>query len=236
MLDIQSLHKHFDGVHALNDVSLALGDGIVLGLVGDNGAGKSTLMKCVSGMLCPDGGRICFNGADITGSGPAGARAAGIEMIYQDLALCRKQDVVTNVFLGREHTKGVFLDRKTMRGESNATFSELGINIPLNMLVGNLSGGQQQSIAIVRAMLSKPKLLIMDEPTASLAVKESQRVLHHITKVKERGVSVVMISHNLADVLKVANRIVVMRHGAVKYDLAAEQTNIRDLTEKIVGG
>lgn len=235
MLDISSLHKHFAGVYALQDVSLSIKDGTVVALVGDNGAGKSTLAKCVSGVIVPDSGRVIFNGAEISGVGPAKARAAGIEMIYQDLSLCRKQDVVTNVFLGQEQTRGLFTKRKAMLSACNETFSELGIDIAPNSIVGSLSGGQQQSIAIARAMLAGPKLLIMDEPTAALAVKESQRVLEHIARVKACGVSVLIISHNLSDVLRASDRIIVMRQGAIKHDLAAEQTDVKDLTEKILG-
>lgn len=234
MLEICNIYKRFDGVHALENVSLTVNEGAVVGLVGDNGAGKSTLMKCVSRVLNTDSGKIFFNHTDITEAGPAQARAAGIEMIYQDLALCRKQDVVTNVFLGRERGK-IILDRKIMRDICQALFSELGIDISCDTIVGNLSGGQQQSIAIARAMLSKPKLLIMDEPTAALAARESHRVLDHIVRAREQGTCVIVISHNLPAVLQVASRIVVMKHGAVKFDLATEKTNIRDLTEKIVG-
>jgi ABC-type sugar transport system ATPase subunit len=236
MLKIKSVHKYFRGIHALKDVSIELDGGTVLALVGDNGAGKSTLMKCISGVINPDAGSIIFNGQDITWGDPSSCRSAGIEMIYQDLALCRLQDVVSNVFLGCEETKGFFLNKGSMARKCRITFAGLGIDIPLNSIVGSLSGGQQQSIAIARSMLSNPKLLIMDEPTAALAVKEAQRVIEHILRLKQRQVSVVMITHRLGDVFDVADRIMVMRQGEVKYDLAPHETDLKDLTSKIVGG
>ncbi len=235
MLEVTKVHKRFRGVHALRSVSFSVPNGVVVAIVGDNGAGKSTLMKYISGAMNPDSGTISFNGTDLTHCNPKISRASGIEMIYQDLALCRLQDVVTNVFMGVEHTKGVFLNRSSMAKRCGNAFKKLGIHIPINSIVGKLSGGQQQSIAVARAMIANPQLLIMDEPTAALAVKETENVLKHIANVKKQGVSVIMISHNLLDVLKVADRVIVMRQGAISYDLAPEETDIRDLTAKVVG-
>lgn len=235
MLEMQNIDKRFRGVHALNDVSLGIKEKSVVALVGDNGAGKSTLMRCVTGAIHPDSGSILFQGKDLTQSSPEVSRSAGIEMIYQDLSLCRMQDIVTNVFLGREKTTRGFLDQKTMAEQCQSFFADLKIDIPLDSIVGTLSGGQQQSVAIVRAMISKPSLLIMDEPTAALAVKETQKVLGHISTLREQGVSVVIITHNLPEVFEVADRILVMRHGKIKYDLSPEETDLRDLTARILG-
>ncbi len=204
-------------------------------MLGDNGAGKSTLMKCIAGVITPDSGKILFDNIDITKITPAGSRGVGIEMIFQDLGLCRKQSVLTNVFLGHEYRFGPFLNRKKMRQECDAAFASLGIEVAAGALVGTLSGGQQQSIAIARSMISKPRLLIMDEPTAALAAKESERVLNHILKVKQQGTTVIMISHNLSEVLRVADKIIIMKHGIIKYQVTPSQTNIKELTEKIIG-
>ena len=234
MLQIENLSKNFRGVCALNNVSLRLNKGEVIAFVGDNGAGKSTLMKCVSGALAADTGKIFFNEHDISWSDPDVCRQVGIEMIYQDLSLCRLQNVVANVFLGREVRKGIFIDRKFMSNQCQKAFADLGINIPLTAPVGNLSGGQQQSVAIARALIANPKLLIMDEPTAALASREVQRVLEQISLLKKRGVAVAMITHRLADIFEVADRIIVMSHGQVKYNLLPGETDLKDLTFRIV--
>ncbi|MEZ4754615.1 MAG: ATP-binding cassette domain-containing protein [Bdellovibrionota bacterium] len=236
MLELQNISKNFYGVKALDDVSLKLESGVVLAIVGDNGAGKSTLMKCVSAVISPDSGAISFNNQGIQSGNPASSKQAGIEMIYQDLSLCKLQDVVQNVFLGSELTKGLFLDRQSMIGQCNSVFKSLDIDIPKSSVVGSLSGGQQQSVAIARAMLRNPKLLIMDEPTAALAVKETQKVLEHILKVRDRGVSVIMITHNLQDVFEVADRILVMKQGRISYDITPQETSLEDLTGKIISG
>ncbi len=234
MLKITDLHKSFGGVQALDGVSLDIGQAQVVAIVGDNGAGKSTLMKCVSGMHQADTGRITFNNQDVTNDTPSQSRAIGIEMIYQDLGLCGQQDVVTNVFLGKEEKKGLFLDKVGMAGKCAKAFKELGIDIPLNTATKTLSGGQQQSVAIARAIISNPKLLITDEPTAALAVKEVNKVLKHIKVLKKKGISVVMITHRLSDIFEVADRIVVMRRGKIIHDLLPKETNLQDLTCKII--
>lgn len=236
MLVIENVHKHFRGVHALKGVSLKVDKGSIVAIVGDNGAGKSTLMKCISGVIKAESGTIFFGETDLIPLKLSERRANGIEMIYQDLALCKLQDVVTNVFLGREKTKGYFLDKRKMKDICQKIFKEFGIDIPLNSIAGSLSGGQQQSLAIIRAFISNSRLLIMDEPTAALGVKETENVLNHIKKLKEKQVSVIMISHRLSDVFKVADRIVVMKHGEVRYQLSPSETDIVDLTSKIMEG
>jgi ABC-type sugar transport system ATPase subunit len=234
MLEINKLNKTFRGVQALSDVSLKLGSGCVLAIVGDNGAGKSTLMKCISGATIPDSGSIIFNEKTLLTGNPSASRSAGIEMIYQDLSLCAQQDVLTNIFLGREHRNGIFVNRRRMATECKHILETLGLTLSLDSIVGNLSGGQQQSIAIARALISKPQLLVMDEPTAALAVKEVKTVLEQILSLKNQGVSVIMITHRLVDVFEVADRVIVMSHGKIQHDITTQATNLADLTLKIV--
>ncbi|RIL01665.1 MAG: ABC transporter ATP-binding protein, partial [Proteobacteria bacterium] len=233
-LEIRGVSRAFGGIQALSRVSMKIGSGEVLALVGGNGAGKSTLMKCVSGALAPDTGAILLEGRELAPGSTQHSRTAGIEMIYQDLQLCQQHDALTNVFLGREYRRVLLLDRHAMRRRCLEIFEQLGIEISPSARVGKLSGGQQQSVAIARAMVSDAKLIIMDEPTAALAVKESGRVLSLITALKQRGVSVVMITHRLSDVFQVADRIIVMSHGTVLHELAPSQTNLSDLTVKIL--
>ncbi len=235
MLQINALTKNFRGVRALNNVTFQMDQRIVVAFVGDNGAGKSTLMKCVSGALTPDSGTIQFDSLDISRADPGICRDAGIEMIYQDLSLCRLQNVATNVFLGRELKNGMFLDKKLMEARCEEVFNELGVKISSRKSVGALSGGQQQSVAIARAMIAKPKLLIMDEPTAALSAKEVVSVLGQITALRTTGVAVAIITHRLADVFEVADRIIVMSQGEIKHDLATTETDLKDLTSRIIG-
>ena len=234
MLQINNLYKTFRGVQALSDVCLTLEQGCVLAIVGDNGAGKSTLMKCISGVSVPDRGSIIFNGQPLAAGDPSASRDAGIEMIYQDLSLCSQQDVLTNIFLGRELKNGIFANRNLMATECTHILKTLGLTLSLDSIVGNLSGGQQQSVAIARALITKPQLLVMDEPTAALAVKEVKTVLEQIISLKNQGVSVIMITHRLVDVFEVADRVIVMSHGKIQHDIPTHATNLADLTLKIV--
>lgn len=232
---IKDIAKYYGGIVALDNISLNIKKGEIIALVGDNGAGKSTLAQCISGACKPDKGNITFNENPLTGGCSKTSRDAGIEMVYQDLNLCGQQDIITNVFLGCEKRKGIFLDKQNMESICKKTFETLGIDIPLNRKAGTLSGGQQQSIAIARAMISNPKLLILDEPTAALAVKEVQKILNHIKHLKNQGISVIIITHRLGDIFEVADRILVMHHGKITYDIPPEQTNLNDLISKIIG-
>lgn len=235
MLKISNLTKKFRGVTALNDFSAEILAGKIISVVGDNGAGKSTLMKCISGNLIPDSGRVVFDSTELTGLNPAECRHHGIAMVHQDLALCKQQDLVTNIFLGQELTNGFFLNRTAMRKQAETIFESLGVEIPFGVSVGSLSGGQQQIIALSRAMISDPKLLILDEPTAALGVQESRHVLEYIKRVNQQGVTILMISHNLPDILELSDSIFVMRHGYLKYALTPDQTDLKDLIAKIAG-
>src|SRR3984893_9585057 len=219
ILQIRDLSKRFGGLVAVDHVSLDIHPGEVVGLLGDNGAGKSTLIKMISGVYKPDGGQILLNGEAVSFSTPLEARRRGIETIYQDLALCENLDASANIFLGRErmrHQLGIFrvLHRSFMLRESRQVLDQLDIRIPeLRNPIRQLSGGQRQAVSIARAVYWDARLMIMDEPTAALGVPEQRKVLALVRTLRERGVGVLIISHNLQDVLDVADRIVVMRRG-----------------------
>lgn len=233
-LEVNALNKHYGGVHALKDISFSLNAGTVLGLVGDNGAGKSTLMKCITGAENPDSGYIRFNGYDVSHK-PHDSRMAGIEMIYQDLNLCPQLDVTTNIFLGREiKTATCFLNDRLMQDKAREILERLNADISISTPAGLLSGGQQQAVAIARALLADPKLLIMDEPTAALGVREVEKVLKLIQSLKANGITVIIISHRLTDIFEVADRIILMRRGEIRDDKPVSQTSLQDITEKIL--
>jgi ABC-type sugar transport system ATPase subunit len=237
LLRIGNVTKSFGAIRVLNGVNLTIEPGTVTGLVGDNGAGKSTLMKTITGVYSADSGTISFDGRDMTDLAPGQRRALGIEMIYQDLALAKQQDVSENIFLGREPTKLFgYVDKKKMDAEALGMINRLGVRLPsIHRPVGLFSGGQQQSIAIARALTFNPKLVIMDEPTAALAVREVESVLKLIRQMRGDGIAVVLISHRLNDVMEVTDRIVVLRQGRIEADLVTADTKLRDVIEFIVG-
>lgn len=239
-IELRGIRKGFGAIQALRGVDLSLYPGEVLGLIGDNGAGKSTLMKILSGAETPDGGSILFDGEEVRFTTPRAAREKHIEMVYQDLSLCEDLDVAGNMFLGREPTLRPFwgiVDRRRMHRESAETLRSLAIKIPYTDLpVRNLSGGQRQSVAIGRAFSFDPKVLILDEPTAALAVQEVEHVLELIKEVSRRGVSVILITHRLQDLFVVCDRILVMYEGANAADLNTSETSMEDLVRSIVGG
>jgi ABC-type sugar transport system ATPase subunit len=237
LLQIKNVTKSFGAINVLNGVDLTIEAGTVTGLVGDNGAGKSTLMKTITGIYSVDGGEISFNGQSMTALPPGARRALGIEMIYQDLALAKQQDVAENIFLGREPTKLFgYVDKAKMDEEALKMIKRLGVRIPsIHRPVGLFSGGQQQSIAIARALTFNPKLVIMDEPTAALAVREVESVLKLIRQMRDESIAVVLISHRLNDVMEVTDRVVVLRQGRIEADLVTANTKLRDVVEYIVG-
>ncbi|MFE3451946.1 ATP-binding cassette domain-containing protein [Nonomuraea sp. NPDC059194] len=235
---MQDIKKRYGMVDALRGVTLRVGPGEVLGLVGDNAAGKSTLMKILAGAVEPDAGRILFDGQQVAFSSPREAHEVGIEMVYQDLALCDDIDVAGNLFLGREPRKfgGTVLDKRRMHKEAREHLDALNIRILLTDLpVRDLSGGQRQAVAIARAVTFGPKLLIMDEPTAALAVSEVETVLRLIRDISDGGVSVILITHRLQDLFEVCDRLCVMYEGTLRADLDARSTSLERLVTEIVG-
>jgi ABC-type sugar transport system ATPase subunit len=242
MLSLRGLVKRFGGLTAVNDVDFEVRSGEVVGLVGDNGAGKSTLIKCVSGVHQPDEGEIVFNGVSGGFARPIDALQAGIETIYQDLALAGNLNVSANIFLGREIKQrrllGLLrtLDEDQMLAESRRVLDSLGIRIPrFGMEIENLSGGQRQAVAIARAVYWKKRLMIMDEPTNNLGVPEQRKVMALIRTLRDQGVPVIFISHTLPDVFDVTDRIVIMHRGRKVADRPTESTNFQEVVEYMVG-
>ena len=210
LLEARGISKAFLHVQALDNVDFRVDPGEVVALVGDNGAGKSTLMKTLCGAYQPDAGSIVFNGRPVTMRTPRDAIALGIAVVYQDLALVDHRDVASNVFLGREPTRGVAVDKPRMVREAREVLNDLKITIPsVQTLVGLLSGGQRQAVAIARAVHQGGRLIFMDEPTAALGVREQAKVLRLIEDLRSPGTAVVVVSHNLQHVFSIADRIVV---------------------------
>jgi D-xylose transport system ATP-binding protein len=213
VLSLRGISKHFGAVSALTDIDLDVHAGEVVALVGDNGAGKSTLVKILAGVHEPSSGTIMFRGKLVTMPDPSAALGLGIATVFQDLALCENLDVVANIFLGRERNP-LQLDEVSMEIRAWTLLNELSARIPsVRQVVASLSGGQRQTVAIARSLLLEPKLILLDEPTAALGVAQTAEVLDLIERVRERGLAVVMISHNMEDVRAVADRIVVLRLG-----------------------
>ena len=241
ILQVKDLYKRFGGLVAVDHVSLDIHPGEVVGLLGDNGAGKSTLIKMISGAYKPDGGQILLNGEVVSFSTPLEARRRGIETIYQDLALCENLDASANIFLGRErmrHQLGIFrvLDRPYMLRESRQVLDQLDIRIPeLRNPIRQLSGGQRQAVSIARAVYWNAYLMIMDEPTAALGVPEQLKVLELIRTLRNQGVPVILISHNMLDVFAVADRVIVMRRGSKSGERRISETNENEVVGLMVG-
>jgi ABC-type sugar transport system ATPase subunit len=242
LLHLNNIEKSFGAVQVLHGVTFTVAAGEVVGLVGDNGAGKSTLMKAITGVYPVDKGQVLYDGQDVTLLSPGERRARGIEMIYQDLALAAQQDVANNIFLGREPTRRLWglipgmVDKARIDAEAQRMVDRLGVRIPsVGIPVGMLSGGQQQTIAIARALTFQPKLVIMDEPTAALAVREVNSVLGLIAQMAADGIGVILISHRLNDIFQACGRIVVLRRGNVIADLDRQKTDMAEVVSHIVG-
>src|SRR6266705_784647 len=241
ILQVKDLYKRFGGLVAVDHVSLDIHPGEVVGLLGDNGAGKSTLIKMISGAYKPDGGQILLEGEAVSFATPLEARRRGIETIYQDLALCENLDASANIFLGRErmrHQLGIFrvLHRSFMLRESRQVLDQLDIRIPeLRNPIRQLSGGQRQAVSIARAVYWDARLMIMDEPTAALGVPEQLKVLELIRTLRNRGVPVILISHNMQDVFAVADRVIVMRRGSKAGEVRISDTNENEVVGLMVG-
>ena len=215
ILQLRSISKSFGSVQALSDVDFVVNPGEVMALVGDNGAGKSTLIKCVAGTHSPDSGEILFEGREVHIHGPKDAARLGIEVVYQDLALCDNLDVVQNMYLGREAQRFQILNEATMEEHTGKTLTSLAVTTikSVRQTVATLSGGQRQSVAVARAVMWNSKLVILDEPTAALGVAQTEQVLELVRRLGEQGLGVILISHNLHDVFETADRITVLRLG-----------------------
>jgi len=216
VLELRNISKSFGSVQALTDVDLEVHRGEVMALVGDNGAGKSTLIKCIAGIHAADSGEIIFDGKRVTISGPKDAARLGIEIVYQDLALCDNLDVVQNMFLGREaHSPLQILQEPVMEQRTATTLKTLAVTTirSIRQPVATLSGGQRQSVAVARAVMWNSKLVILDEPTAALGVAQTEQVLALVKRLGEQGLAVILISHNLHDIFAVADNITVLRLG-----------------------
>lgn len=232
LVELKNIAKSYGAVTSLRGVNLTLQPGEVLGLVGDNGAGKSTVMKILAGAEQPDSGEILIGGESVQFANPKDARDRRIGMVYQDLALCGTLDVASNFFLGREPLRGPFLDRREMHEETARQLGELDVRVKSTYQeISRLSGGQRQSVAIARAVSLNPEILILDEPTAALAVAEVEQVLRLIKTVAAQGVGVILITHRLQDLFLVCDRITVMYEGQ-----SVDDVPIGDLTiESLVG-
>ena len=239
LLEVRGVTKNFGAIRALTDVSISVEPGEVVGLMGDNGAGKSTMVKLIAGNFPPDEGEVVVDGQVCHFHKPIEARAEGIEVVYQDLALADNLTAAQNVFLGRELKKGFWpfriLDKKAMIDRSAALFAELKSETRPRDLVRKMSGGQRQAVAIARTRLSNAKLVLMDEPTAAISVRQVAEVLELIRRMKAQGVSVMLISHRMPDVFEVCDRIVVMRRGTKVADKATVSTSPEEITGLITG-
>ena len=236
ILTCENISKRFGSIQALNKVSFELYKGEVLGLVGDNAAGKSTLLKIIAGYYRPDEGEIYLDGERVEFNSPLEARLKGVEMIYQDLMLAPNLGVVDNIFLGREVKRAAFLlDRRKMRERATEILSMLGgKDIPLTSKVFNLSGGQQQIVAIGRVFAAEPKIILMDEPTASLSVKSAQHLLELVKKLKSKGISIIYVSHRLPDVLSVSDRVMLLRRGVKVFLRPAKEVTQDDIIRGMI--
>ena len=241
LLEVRNISKHFLGIRALEGVNFKINTKERVGLVGDNGAGKSTLIKIIAGIQLPTAGDIFWEGKRLTMESPAVARELGIETIYQDLSLANNLTTANNFFLGRELTHRYlgglvqFLDEKSMNAKTAELLFQMNSSIPTRKQVAFLSGGQRQAIAIMRVMLWKAKLIIMDEPTAALGVAERRKVLDLMNELQQHGVSVLLVSHNLPDILEATDRVYVIRRGRIVGEQRTAATTEHALIQLMIG-
>jgi D-xylose transport system ATP-binding protein len=239
VLELRGVSKAFGAVQALYEVDFHVLPGEVMALVGDNGAGKSTLIKCIAGIHPIDGGEILFEGDPVSIHSPKDAARLGIEVVYQDLALCDNLDVVQNMYLGREMTDGVRrLDETAMEARAQETLRSLSVTTlrSVRQTVAGLSGGQRQSVAVAKAVMWNSRLVILDEPTAALGVAQTRQVLELVHRLGEQGLAVILISHNLHDVFEVADSITVLRLGQNVAEFQRTATNQQEVVEAITAG
>jgi simple sugar transport system ATP-binding protein len=239
LLSLKSVSKNFGAINALNDVDLQFSPGEVVGLMGDNGAGKSTLVKLIAGNFLPTSGEIVLDDEVVYFHKPLEARAKGIEVVYQDLALCNNLSAAANVFLGRELKQNIgpirWLDHAAMIRKAGQLFAELKSETRPRDLVRQMSGGQRQAVAIARTRLFKAKIVLMDEPTAAISVRQVAEVLDLIRRMRDAGITVVLISHRMPDVFEVCDRVVVMRRGRKVADKPIGDSSPEEVTGLITG-
>jgi simple sugar transport system ATP-binding protein len=239
VLELKHVSKHFGAIEAVKDVSFSLDAGEVIGLMGDNGAGKSTLVKMIAGNFRPSSGSLLIDGQDIVMHRPLEARQHGIEIVHQDLALCDNLTAAANVFLGRELHRGIgpfrILDYASMYRRAGEIFTELKSETRPRDLVKKMSGGQRQAVAIARTRLSNAKIVLMDEPTAAISVRQVAEVLNLIRRLRDQGITVVLISHRMPDVFTVADRVIVMRRGTKVADKQIANSSPEEVTGLITG-
>ena len=240
LLELRALSKRFGAITALADIDLTMAAGEVVGVMGDNGAGKSTLLRIMAGSFLPSRGTLRLEGRPVRLAGPADARALGIEAVHQDLALCENLSAAANVFLGREPLRRVLgvvpvLDHRAMLERTKEIFEELQSETRPEQRVGDLSGGQRQAVAIARTRLSEARLVLMDEPTAAISVRQIEQVLELIRRLQRRGVAVLLVSHRMQDVFAVSDRIVVLRRGRKVADKAVAASSPEEATGLITG-
>ncbi len=238
ILSMTGINKSFGPVHVLHDIDFAVYPGEVTALVGDNGAGKTTLIKCVAGIYTIDSGQISFDGVPVVIHGPRAASALGIEVVYQDLALCDNLDVVQNMFLGREILKSGILDEGTMEARSRDVLASLSVRTvkSVRQVVASLSGGQRQTVAIAKSVLWNSKVVILDEPTAALGVAQTEQVLALVRRLADQGIGVVLISHNMNDVLQVSDRVATLYLGQLVAEVKAKDVTHAQVVELITAG
>lgn len=236
VLSLTGVSKRFGAVQALANVGLDVTAGEVVALVGDNGAGKSTLVKIICGVYQPDDGTIAVEGRPVEMTGPGQAGSLGIATVFQDLSLCDNLDVVANLFLGQETRRGGLLDEVAMEREAWRLLRSLSAKIPsVRIPVASLSGGQRQTVAIARSLVGRPKVVLLDEPTAALGVAQTAEVLNLIERLRENGLGVILVSHNMADVQAVADRIFVLRLGRNAAEFRVEDATTEELVAAITG-
>ncbi|WP_412539259.1 ATP-binding cassette domain-containing protein [Longispora sp. K20-0274] len=238
VVELRGINKSFGAVHVLRDVDFSAYPGEVTALVGDNGAGKSTLVKCMGGIHPIDSGEYLFEGREVHVHSPRDAGALGVEIVYQDLALCENLDIVENMFLGRENTRGLILDEPSMEQLATETLAGLSVRTvrSIRQKVSSLSGGQRQTVAIAKAVLWNSKVVVLDEPTAALGVAQTAQVLELVRRLADNGLAVVLISHNMNDVFAVADRIAALYLGRMAAQVKASDVTHSQVVQLITAG
>jgi simple sugar transport system ATP-binding protein len=235
-LQVEHISKRFGAVTALVDLSLHLGKGEVLGLLGDNGAGKSTLLKILCGFQPPDSGRILLNGQEVAFKSVQHARSLGVDVVYQDLALIDQLSVYHNMFLNREPVRGPLLNNRAMRRLTRQRLDDIGIGLKsVDVPVARLSGGQRQAIAVARSVYSEAKVLLLDEPLAAMGAKEAAMIIELIKDLKAKGdISIIMVAHNYGQALEICDRINLLQHGEITFDKLSKDTSVQELNDIVI--